>query len=86
MGSEGKIMTKDETTLLAEVANDVKWLKSNIEQNALSNNKQLNDINTYLKMLNGSVKANTIWRRVITGVGGVALLAIAGAILKLAMG
>ena len=79
-------MTKNETTLLAEVANDVKWLKSNIEHNALSNSKQLNDINVYLKMLNGSVRANTIWRRVITGVGGVALLAIAGAILKLAMG
>ena len=79
-------MTKDETTLLAEVANDVKWLKSNIEQNALSSNKQLTDINVYLKMLNGSVRANTIWRRVIMGVGGVALLAIAGAILKLAMG
>ena len=79
-------MTKDETTLLAEVANDVKWLKSNIEQNALSNNKQLTDINVYLKMLNGSVRANTIWRRVITGVGGAALLAVAGAILKLAMG
>ena len=79
-------MTKDEATVLAEVATDVKWLKSNIEQNAISNNKQLNDINSYLKLLNGSVKANTIWRRVITGVGGVSLLAIAGAILKLAMG
>jgi len=79
-------MTKDEATVLAEVANDIKWLKSNIEQNALSSNKQLTEINVYLKMLNGSVRANTIWRRVITGVGGASLLAIAGAILKLAMG
>lgn len=79
-------MTKEETRILIEVANDVKWLKSNAEQSASEFSKKLDKIDTHFTILNGAVKANTIWRKVITGVGGAALLAIAGAILKLAMG
>jgi hypothetical protein len=78
-------MNKDEGQILTEVANDVKWLKSNAEQGAIELNKKLDRIDSHFTILNGSVKSNTVWRKMITGIGGTIVLALAGAILALAM-
>lgn len=51
-------MTKDETTILVEVANDVKWLKRTIEENALANTGDHNRIIEHLTILNGKVAKN----------------------------
>ncbi len=71
-------MTRDE--LLIEVANDVKWLKTNIETNALANSAEHKEIITHLALLNGQTSKNktscAINTRAITGLGAVIVIII----------
>ena len=43
-------------------------------------------IKSHLSILNGAVKTNTAWRKIIAGVGGTSLLALIGVVVKLLLG
>ena len=52
-------MTRDENQVLIEVANDVKWLKQAIEENARTNTSEHGKIIVHLGILNGRTSKNT---------------------------
>lgn len=54
-------MTEGETKILTEVANDVKWLKKSVEENASAHTNQLEIIAEKLSTMNGTVHNNTTW-------------------------
>ena len=48
-------MTKDEAVVLAEVANDVRWIKGNAERHNIDQTKALSAINNHLAQANRKV-------------------------------
>ena len=48
-------MTKDEQIKIAEIANDIKWLKRQHEEDAVWLQKSLDKIDTHLGEINGCV-------------------------------
>ena len=51
-------MTKNQTDLVTVIATDVKWLKKQIEENALNTQSQLNKIELHLSDINGGLGEN----------------------------
>ncbi len=49
-----------EEQILAEVANDIKWLKRTTEVNAMTQQKQLAEMNQHLAKSNGFISSNRV--------------------------
>ena len=75
-------MTKQELGVLSEVANDIKWLKKSIEENAQFFAKQQEQIIEHLATLNKQVTKNRI-RSSINRYGIAALFAVTGIIITI---